>query len=110
MTDTAHPLKVEVFDVPAMTNTDPKGFVRAVDEYRATDYGLYMSRSTPGHDKFFWLESWLLPNLDLRANIFHFRNASEEDTWDAYAGGDPRRQHAFSLAGCTPPHPLPGPE
>ncbi len=74
MADTAHPPKVEVFDIPVMTNTDPKGFVRAVDEYRVTDYGLYMSRATPGHDKFFWLESWLLPALDLRANIFHFHN------------------------------------
>ncbi|ALG85062.1 DUF402 domain-containing protein [Gordonia phthalatica] len=66
-----HPTKHEVFDVAAMTNTDPKGFVRPVDEYRVTDYGLYMSR-TADHPTFTHLESWLLPALGLRANIFHF--------------------------------------
>ena len=33
------------------------------------------------------------------ANIVHFRKASEEDTWDAYAGGDPRRQSKRAKAG-----------
>ncbi|MGZ7870396.1 HNH endonuclease (plasmid) [Methylobacterium radiotolerans] len=33
------------------------------------------------------------------ANIIHFRKASEEDTWNAYAGGDPRRQSKRSKAG-----------
>ena len=33
------------------------------------------------------------------ANIVHFRKASEEDTWNAYAGGDPRRQSKRSRAG-----------
>jgi len=66
-----HPPKREVFDVPAMTNTDNKGFVRPVDEYRVTAYGLYMSR-TADHPRFTHLETWLLPALGLRANIFHF--------------------------------------
>ncbi|MGV9827529.1 DUF402 domain-containing protein [Gordonia sp. NPDC003429] len=67
-----HPPKREVFDVPAMTNTDNKGFVREVDEYRETGFGLYMARPTPDHPRFFYLESWLLPGCGLRANIFHF--------------------------------------
>lgn len=67
-----HPPKREVFDVSAMTNTDNKGFVREVEEYRVTDFGLYMSRPAPGHPRFDHLESWLLPALGLRANIFHF--------------------------------------
>lgn len=71
MTDAPHPPKYEIFDVPAMTNTDNKGFVRPVLEYRETDYGLYMSR-TADHTRFSHLESWLLPALGLRANIFHF--------------------------------------
>ncbi|MCK0440869.1 DUF402 domain-containing protein [Gordonia alkaliphila] len=54
-----------------MTNTDNKGFVRPVELYRATPYGLYMSR-TADHPRFHHLESWLLPVLGLRANIFHF--------------------------------------
>ncbi|MFT3662125.1 MAG: DUF402 domain-containing protein [Gordonia sp. (in: high G+C Gram-positive bacteria)] len=66
-----HPPKREVFDVPARTNTDNKGFVRPVEEYRATEYGLYMSR-TADHPRFHHLETWLLPSLGLRANIFHF--------------------------------------
>lgn len=33
------------------------------------------------------------------ANIIHFRKASEEGIWDAYAGGDPRRQSKRSKAG-----------
>lgn len=70
-TPSAHPPKREVFDVPAMTNTDNKGFVRPVLEYRQTDYGLYMSR-TADHPRFSHLETWLLPALGLRANIFHF--------------------------------------
>lgn len=71
MTDEPHPPKHEVFDVPAMTNTDNKGFVRPVDRYVTTDFGLYMSRPAD-HPRFDRLESWLLPNLGLRANIFHF--------------------------------------
>jgi hypothetical protein len=33
------------------------------------------------------------------ANIVHFRKASEEGTWNTYAGGDPRRQSKRSKAG-----------
>ncbi|WP_238421563.1 DUF402 domain-containing protein [Gordonia sp. 'Campus'] len=73
-----HPPKREVFDVPAMTNTDNKGFVREVDEYRVTEYGLYMSRRAPGHPRFDHLESWLLPALGLRANIFHYQGGYRE--------------------------------
>ena len=66
-----HPAKREVFDVPAMTNTDNKGFVRPVELYRETPYGLYMVR-TADHPRFDRLESWLLPALGLRASRFHF--------------------------------------
>lgn len=66
-----HAPKREVFDVTARTNTDNKGFVRAVDVYEETPFGLYMSR-TADHPRFEHLESWLLPGLGLRASIFHF--------------------------------------
>ncbi|MCZ0912707.1 DUF402 domain-containing protein [Gordonia amicalis] len=78
-THSMHPPKREVFDVPAMTNTDNKGFVREVEEYRVTDYGLYMSRPAPGHPRFDHLESWLLPGLGLRANIFHYQGGYRAD-------------------------------
>lgn len=74
-----HPPKHETFDLTARTNTDPKGIVRAVDEYRLTPWGLYMARPTPGRTQFHYLESWLLPSLGLRANVFHFNSGFERD-------------------------------
>lgn len=74
-----HPPKHETFDLLARTNTDPKGFVRAVDEYRLCPWGLYMARPTPGRVQFHYLESWLLPQLGLRVNVFHFNPGYERD-------------------------------
>jgi predicted RNA-binding protein associated with RNAse of E/G family len=74
-----HPPKHETFDLAARTNTDPKGFVRAVDEYRLCPWGLYMARPTPGRAQFHYLESWLLPAMGLRANVFHFNPGYERD-------------------------------
>lgn len=42
-------------------------------------WGLYMARPTPGRVQFHYLESWLLPSLGLRANIFHFNPGFERD-------------------------------
>jgi len=74
-----HPPKRETFDILARTNTDPKGIVRAVDEYRLAPWGIYMARPTPGRAQFHYLESWLLPDLGLRANVFHFNPGHERD-------------------------------
>ncbi|MCB1289810.1 MAG: DUF402 domain-containing protein [Mycobacterium sp.] len=74
-----HRPKHETFDLVAHTNTDPKGIVRAVDEYRVLPWGLYMARETPGRIQFHYLQSWLLPSLGLRANIFHFNPGYERD-------------------------------
>ncbi len=74
-----HPPKRETFDLLAMTNTDPKGIVRHVDEYRLRPWGLYMARPTPGRPQFHYLESWLLPALGLRVNVFHFNPGHERD-------------------------------
>ena len=65
-------MKQETFDTTSKINTDPKGFLREVDIFRVTDFGLYMARGA-NHPKFGYLESWLLPTLGPRANIFHFR-------------------------------------
>ncbi|PXW26969.1 UNVERIFIED_CONTAM: hypothetical protein DES50_11438 [Williamsia faeni] len=73
-----HPPKHEIFDVPGRTNTDPKGFIRAVEVYRITDFGLYMDRPAD-HRQFSRLQSWLLPDFGLRANIFHFRPGHERN-------------------------------
>ena len=42
-----------------------------------------MARPTPGRKQFHYLESWLLPSLGLRVNIFHF-NAGHEREQDYY--------------------------
>lgn len=53
-----------------------------------------MARPTPGRAQFHYLESWLLPSLQLRANVFHW-NPGHERSQDYYldigeitAGGD----------------------
>lgn len=74
-----HPPKHEIFDVGAGTNTDPKGIVRAVDVYTVRPWGLYMARPAPGRAQFHYLESWLLPALNLRATVFHFNPGYERD-------------------------------
>jgi uncharacterized protein len=74
-----HPPKHETFDLRARTNTDPKGIVRAVDEYVVRPWGLYVARPTPGRAQFHYLQSWLLPALGLRATVFHFNPGFERD-------------------------------
>ncbi|QGU06986.1 hypothetical protein COCCU_05200 [Corynebacterium occultum] len=72
-----HPVKSETFDIESRINVDPKGYLRKVDVFRRTDFGLYMARGA-NHPRFGYLESWLLPELGLRANIFHFREGINE--------------------------------
>ncbi|MQA07451.1 MAG: DUF402 domain-containing protein [Pseudonocardiaceae bacterium] len=74
-----HAPKVETFDLAARTNTDPKGVIRAVDEYRVEPFGLYLARPTPGRAQFHYLESWLLPQLGLRITDFWFNPGYERD-------------------------------
>jgi uncharacterized protein len=63
-----HPPKVEIYDIAAMTNTDPKGLVRTVDEYRLEDFGLFMARPVVGHPELAYVRSWLLPRLGLKVS------------------------------------------
>lgn len=77
MTADLHPVKKETFHTTDRINIDPKGHLREVDTYRTTDFGLYMARGAD-HPRFGYLESWLLPRLGLRANIFHFREGVDE--------------------------------
>jgi predicted RNA-binding protein associated with RNAse of E/G family len=52
-----------------------------------------MARPTPGRAQFHYLESWLLPSLGLRANVFHFNPGHEReqdfylDVGEVTAGG-----------------------
>ncbi|MTD57351.1 DUF402 domain-containing protein [Amycolatopsis pithecellobii] len=76
---TIHPPKIETFDVAAGTNTDPKGHLRKVEQYRVEPFGLYLARPTPGRAQFHYLESWLLPGLGLRLTDFWFSPGHERD-------------------------------
>ncbi|GAA4824909.1 DUF402 domain-containing protein [Actinomycetospora corticicola] len=85
-----HPPKVETFAVAEYTNTDPKGFVRAVDLYRTTTFGLYLSRPMPDHPSLTHMRSWLLPDLGIRVTDFAFRPGFErqQDFYVDVAGID----------------------
>lgn len=61
-----HPPKVERFDLGSMTNTDPKGHTRKVDDFRLTESGLYLARPVIDHPEFAYLQSWILPAVGLR--------------------------------------------
>lgn len=74
-----HPPKVELFDLDAMTNTDPKGIVREVREYRVERFGLYVVRDVVEHRSIEALESWLLPELGLRVTDWFYRPGHERD-------------------------------
>jgi predicted RNA-binding protein associated with RNAse of E/G family len=78
-----HPPKTEIFDLADMTNTDPKGFVRRVDEYRIEPFGLFMARPVVGHRRLAYLESWLLPRQALRVTRQSFHPGAERD-YDFY--------------------------
>jgi predicted RNA-binding protein associated with RNAse of E/G family len=72
-----HPPKIELFDLDAMTNTDPKGIVRAVREYRVESFGLYVARDLVDHRSIEAMESWLLPEVGLRITDWFYRPGRE---------------------------------
>jgi predicted RNA-binding protein associated with RNAse of E/G family len=74
-----HPPKIEVFDLAAMTNTDPKGIVRDVDEYRLEEFGLFMARPVVGHPDISYFRSWLLPALGLRISRWGWHPGATPD-------------------------------
>ncbi|HEX4701115.1 MAG TPA: DUF402 domain-containing protein [Pseudonocardiaceae bacterium] len=74
-----HPPKIETFDLRAKTNVDPKGFPRAVDEYRVEPFGLYLARPVVGHPTLAYRESWLLPDLGLQITDWYRHPGHERD-------------------------------
>jgi predicted RNA-binding protein associated with RNAse of E/G family len=74
-----HPPKTATFDVAARTNIDTKGHARAVDEYRVTDFGLYMSRAMVARPTAHWMQSWLLPELGLCVTDWWWNPGHERD-------------------------------
>ena len=74
-----HPPKTVTFDVPARVNIDTKGFVRPVDEYRTTAFGLYMSRAMVARPTAHWVQTWLLPDLGLAVTDWWWNPGHERD-------------------------------
>jgi predicted RNA-binding protein associated with RNAse of E/G family len=87
-----HPPNVELFDVAARSNTDPKGFRRVVDEYRQEAFGLYMARPVDRHSELTYVESWLLPEFGLRVSKWRRRPGvrRREDYYVDLVDIDPR--------------------
>ncbi|MEU8900023.1 hypothetical protein [Nocardia sp. NPDC048505] len=61
---------VEYFDLAELSNTDARGFVRPVECFHVEPWGLYLARII---DRTHFLQSWLLPELSLRATLVHAR-------------------------------------
>lgn len=74
-----HPPKVEVFDLNQRTNTDPKGHVREVDDYRERSFGLYLARPMVDYRHASYVESWLLPELGLRVSDWWWKPGHHRD-------------------------------
>ena len=71
-----HAPKIVTFDVAARVSVDNKGFVRTVERYETTPFGLYMSRPMVGRASAHWMRSWLLPALGLAVTDFSWNNCS----------------------------------
>ncbi|WP_084511054.1 DUF402 domain-containing protein [Nocardia lijiangensis] len=65
-----HRPRVEYFNIAELTVTDAKGFVRPVERFQVEPWGLYMARMVDGSR---YLQSWLLPDLSVRATVIHTR-------------------------------------
>lgn len=78
-----HPPKTERFDIGSMTNTDPKGFIRRVDDFQLTASGLYLARPVIDHPEFAYLQSWFLPDPNIRITIWD-RHDGIQASYDRY--------------------------
>jgi uncharacterized protein len=74
-----HPPKISTFDVTARINVDTKGVERAVEEFRVTPFGLYMSRAMIDRPTARWVQSWLLPDLGLCVTDWSWNPGHERD-------------------------------
>lgn len=78
-----HPIKKESFHTAEQLNIDPKGFHRPVDRFLEFNGCLFMARQAPDHPRFHYMESWLIPTLNLRVTKFHFHEdvAPDQDLY-----------------------------
>ena len=74
-----HPPKIQTFDVATGINTDNKGIVREVAEYRVEPFGLYMSRPIVNRESATWIRAWLLPELGVCVADWEWAPGHERD-------------------------------
>lgn len=67
-----HRPRLEFFNLADLSWTDYRGFLHPVERLHAEPYGLYVER-TVDNPRFHYIESWLLPELTLRATVYHTR-------------------------------------
>ncbi|WP_433561823.1 DUF402 domain-containing protein [Nocardia sp. CA-151230] len=67
-----HRPRLEYFNIADLSWTDYRGFLHPVERLHAEPFGLYVER-TVDNPRFHYIESWLLPELTLRATVYHLR-------------------------------------
>ncbi|MEU0542025.1 DUF402 domain-containing protein [Nocardia sp. NPDC005978] len=67
-----HRPRLEFFNLAELSWTDHHGYVHQVERLHAESWGLYMERIVD-NPRFRYIESWLLPQLSLRASVYHLR-------------------------------------
>ncbi|MFE3222840.1 DUF402 domain-containing protein [Nocardia sp. NPDC059228] len=67
-----HRPRLEYFNLADLSWTDYRGFLHPVERLHAEPFGLYVER-TVDNPRFHYIESWLLPELTLRATVYHLR-------------------------------------
>ncbi|WP_309570836.1 DUF402 domain-containing protein [Deinococcus sp.] len=76
--ETAHPIKVERHDVPALRHHTNTG-IRPVRTYRETGHGLYVERDFYAHPRIRHWQAHLLPMHDLVVCRYDFHGRREHD-------------------------------
>ncbi|WP_067829547.1 DUF402 domain-containing protein [Nocardia inohanensis] len=67
-----HRPRLEYFNLAELSWTDHHGYVHPVERVHAEPWGLYVERLVD-NPRFHYIESWLLPELSLRATVYHLR-------------------------------------
>ncbi|MFF0612563.1 DUF402 domain-containing protein [Nocardia tengchongensis] len=67
-----HRPRLEYFNLADLSWTDYRGFLHPVERIHTEPFGLYIER-TVDNPRYHYVESWLLPELSLRATVYHLR-------------------------------------
>ncbi|OJF84591.1 hypothetical protein NS14008_22440 [Nocardia seriolae] len=67
-----HRPRLEYFNIADLSWTDYRGFLHPVERIHAEPFGLYVER-TVDNPRYHYIETWMLPELGLRATVYHLR-------------------------------------